>query len=177
MDLDTLLGNCGFKQYKLFDPGLIVIDPQVRVICEQNACRQYGTNHMCPPAIKGIEAWKADIASFKNGIIVTKVYPLKRSSDFKSMLAGMADFQKTLNRFKKDILAKFGDKKILLLGAGSCRICERCNYADGEPCRFPDKAFPSLEACGIDVMSLSKQAGVNYHNEKNTVTYIGAVLY
>jgi hypothetical protein len=48
---------------------------------------------------------------------------------------------------------------------------------DGEPCRFPEKAISSVEACGIDVMSLSKSAGVRYNNGKNTVTYIGAVLY
>jgi predicted metal-binding protein len=176
MGLDVLLDKYGFKQHRQFDPELIVIDPTVRAMCKQNTCGQYLKNHMCPPAIKDIEAWKKEIDEFKDGIIVTKVYGIKGSFDLKAMLNGMADFQKTLLRLKEGVLAQSPQKKILLLGAGACRFCEKCSYQDGEPCRFPDKAFPSLEACGIDVMSLSREVGVNYHNGKNTVTYIGVVL-
>jgi predicted metal-binding protein len=66
---------------------------------------------------------------------------------------------------------------MLLLGAGACMICEKCTYPDSESCRLPHKAVPSLEACGIDVMRLSRQVGVKYHNGKNTVTYFGVVLH
>jgi len=93
------------------------------------------------------------------------------------MFEGMADFQKTLVGLKKDLLDEFPEKRLLLLGAGSCSICKKCTYMEGEPCRFPEKAFPSVEACGIDVMSLSKTAGVKYNNGRNTVTYIGVILY
>lgn len=177
MGFDLPLDKYGFKQHRQFDPGLIIIDPAVRAMCKQNTCGQYGKNHMCPPAIKDIEAWKDDIDIFKNGVIVTKVYAVKSSFDLKSMLAGMADFQKTLLRLKEYVVAQFPQKKILLLGAGACRLCEKCSHRDGEPCLFPDKAFPSLEACGIDVVSLSRQLELNYHNGKNTVTYFGVVLH
>ncbi len=167
----------GFKEYKEFDPSLIRIDQAVRNLCRQNACGQYGKNHMCPPAIKDLEAWKKEILSYKNGMMVTKVYQTENSFDMKAMFEGMADFQKTLVRLKEDLLDKFPEKKFLLLGAGSCSLCKKCTYVDGEPCRFPGKAFPSVEACGIDVMSLSKTAGVKYHNGENTITYIGVILY
>jgi hypothetical protein len=34
-----------------------------------------------------------------------------------------------------------------------------------------------LEGCGIFVSKLAAQAGVNYINGANTVTYFGAVMY
>lgn len=177
MDLDFIFDGYGFKEHREFDPGLITIDPVVREMCRQNACGQYGKNHMCPPAIKDIDAWKKDIEAFKQAVIVTKVYALESSFDFKSMMDGIADFQKMLIRLKKDNAAQFPDREIFLLGAGACMICEKCSHIDDEPCRFPDKAFPSLEACGIDVMRLSREVGVKYHNGKNTVTYLGVVLF
>jgi predicted metal-binding protein len=171
------LQKYNFKEYKEFDLSLIRIDQAVRNLCRQNACGQYGKNHMCPPAIKDIKEWEKEILAYKNGIIVTKVYQTKNSFDMKGMFEGMADFQKTLVGLKKDLLGEFPEKRLLLLGAGSCSICKKCTYMEGEPCRFPEKAFPSVEACGIDVMSLSKTAGVKYNNGRNTVTYIGVILY
>ena len=63
-----------------------------------------------------------------------------------------------------------------LLGAGSCSLCEKCTYPDA-PCRFPQKAKRSMEACGIDVVSLSKSCGINYTNGANTVTYFSVIYF
>jgi len=177
MSFELHLEKYDFKEYKKFDSNLIRFDQVVRNMCRQNACGQYGKNHMCPPAIKDVKEWEKEILSYKNAMIVTKVYQTKNNFDMKSMVEGIADFQKTLVGLKEDLAEKFRGERYLLLGAGSCFICKKCTYIDGEPCRFPEKAFPSVEACGIDVMSLSKSAGVRYNNGKNTVTYIGVVLY
>ena len=177
MSSELNLEEYKFKEYKKFDLNLIRFDQVFRNMCRQNACGQYGKNHMCPPAIKDVKEWEKEILSYKNAIIVTKVYQTKNNFDMKSMFKGIVDFQKTLVGLKEDLAEKFRGEKYLLLGAGSCFICKKCTYIDSEPCRFPEKAFPSVEACGIDVMSLSKSAGVRYNNGKNTVTYIGVVLY
>ena len=171
------LEKYNFNEQKEIDVSLITVDQAVREICKQNKCGQYGTNHMCPPAIKSITDWKEEILVYQKALIVTKVYPTAGSFDLKTWLESMADFQKILLRVKRDFQKKFPEKNILLLGAGSCRLCERCTCTDGEPCRLPEEAIPSMEACGIDVMSLSKQIGIRYNNGKNKVTYIGAVLY
>ena len=177
MGLEFNLEKYNFNEHKEFDVSLITIDQAIREMCKQNVCGQYGTNHMCPPVIKSVEEWKEDIFSYKKALMVTKVYPTKGSFDLKTWLEAMADFQKILVRLKEDVLKQMPEKKILLLGAGACRLCNRCTCVDGKPCRPPEEAFPSLEACGIDVMTLSKSVGVKYNNGKNTVTYIGAVLY
>jgi predicted metal-binding protein len=65
----------------------------------------------------------------------------------------------------------------MLLGAGSCQLCPSCSYVDGEPCRRPDDMIVSLEACGINVMSLMKVNNLPYYGGKNTVTYIGGLAF
>jgi predicted metal-binding protein len=177
MSIDLHLERYGFKEYKEIDVNVIRIDQAVRDLCKQNACGQYNRNHMCPPAIKGIEEWKEKICSFKHGVLVSKVYPTAGGYDFKAWFEGIRDFQKTLVGLKEDVEARFPGKRFLLLGAGGCFMCDRCTYPEGKPCRFPEKTFPSLEACGIDVMRLSRDAGVKYNNGKNTITYIGGILF
>ena len=177
MSFTLQLEKYNITEYKPFDVRLMRIDQEVRNLCEQNKCGQYGKNHMCPPAIKGIEEWKQEIQSFQNAVIVTKVYPTKSSFDMKGMLEGATDFGKTLSNLKQDIEEQYLEKRKMILGAGPCLLCEKCTLSDNKPCRFPDKAFPAIEACGVDVMSLSKNAGVRYNNGKNTVTYLGIILY
>ena len=61
-----------------------------------------------------------------------------------------------------------------VLGAGGCNVCKKCAFP--EPCRFPEKAKTSVEACGINVVSLAKTAKINYTNGENTVTYFTLVF-
>lgn len=177
MGFELRLEKYHLTEYKTFDVNFIRFDQAFRNLCQQNVCGHYGKNHMCPPAVKDIKEWEKEIRSYNNAVIITKVYPTKDNLDRKSMLEGMVDFQKKLIGLKEDLADGFPEKRFLLLGGGACLICKKCNYPDGEPCRFPEKAFPSVEACGINVMGLSKSAGVKYSNGKNTVTYIGVVLY
>jgi predicted metal-binding protein len=45
------------------------------------------------------------------------------------------------------------------LFAGSCLLCGRggCLRTEGKPCRYPDRARTSLEACGFDVARTAKE--------------------
>lgn len=63
-----------------------------------------------------------------------------------------------------------------LLGAGGCSLCETCTYPSA-PCRHPEKMRRPMEACGIDVVNLSKIAGINYFNGADTVTYFSILFY
>ena len=60
--------------------------------------------------------------------------------------------------------------------SGGCGVCARCSKLDDEPCRFPERAIPSLEAYGVDVYRTSKNAGLAYVNGPNTVTFFGALI-
>ena len=177
MEVELQLKNYGLTEYKEFDIGLINIDQAVRDLCKQNTCGQYNRNHMCPPAIKGIEEWKEEICSYTHAVLVSKAYPTQGGLDFKAWFEGMRDFQKILVGVKEDVEARFPEQRFLFLGAGGCFLCDRCTYPEGEPCRFPEKTFPALEACGIDVVRLSRDAGVRYNNGKKTITFLGGVLF
>jgi predicted metal-binding protein len=50
-----------------------------------------------------------------------------------------------------------GYYKALLLACGPCGMCNPCPLE--HPCRFPDYARPSMEACGIDVYETARRAG------------------
>ena len=68
MNVALPLEKYGFTEYREFDINLITIDQTVRDLCKQNTCGQYNRNHMCPPAIKGIEEWKEEISSWQDAI-------------------------------------------------------------------------------------------------------------
>ena len=63
-----------------------------------------------------------------------------------------------------------------IFGGGGCNNCEDCSYPD-MPCLHPDILFTPIEACGINVMQLAKDAGFKYINGQNTVTFFGMILY
>jgi predicted metal-binding protein len=177
MDLLSEVVGRHFDNFKEISADRITLSDDVRKLCEQNKCGQYGKNWTCPPAIKSVDEFRKDFASFDTFLIVYKVYCVKSSFDWRGMMAGGTDFKDRLYDLKQEISVALPKLRFLLLGAGGCHLCERCAYMDGEPCRQPEDAMISLEACGIDVMSLMKDNGLKYYHGKNTVTFIGGILY
>ncbi|MFC1495422.1 DUF2284 domain-containing protein [Thermodesulfobacteriota bacterium] len=177
MDFSLLLKEYKFTEYKSLDPKEISIDQSVRDMCEQNSCGQYGRNYMCPPHIKSLAECEMEIHSYKNAILFTRAYPKKSSFDFEGLMAAAIDFGKTIQKLREELQEKYPDQKFLFLGAGGCPVCKECACKDDEPCRFPDQAFSSVEANGIEVLRLCKELGVKYNNGNNSVTYMGMILY
>lgn len=177
MQFEPYLQEFNFHEYAEFDTTLLTFSENIRDYCKQNTCGQFNKNHMCPPAVKDISAWEKEISTYQHAIIVTRVYPIKSSFDMRGMLECGEHFSNTLGRARKKISMDHPDRKYLFLGAGPCRVCGKCTILNGQPCRLPTEALPSIEACGIDVMSLSIKAGVKYNNGNNTVTYLGLILY
>ena len=95
------------------------------------------------------------------------------------MVEGQKDFTNRVIAVKKEIRAITEDPSpdILVLGAGSCTLCKTCSYLSEEPCRNPENAVTSVEAFGIDVMTMMAENGLKYNNGANTVTYIGGIFY
>ena len=166
-----------FENSKAIPTAKITLEDSVRKMCEQNTCGQYGKNWTCPPNIKSVDEFRQEISSFDTCLVVYQVYDVKNSFDWRGMMAGAKDFNHRLFKLKKKIDTVHPDLTFKVLGAGGCSVCERCAYLDDEPCRLPDDAIVSMEACGINVMALMKDNGLKYYNGKNTVTYIGGVLF
>lgn len=70
-----------------------------------------------------------------------------------------------------------GYYKSIAFGSGPCLICKEC---DLKHCRFPKKAVPSMEGCGIDVFATARLNGfeIDTVKEKNDIhNYFGLVLF
>ena len=69
-----------------------------------------------------------------------------------------------------------GYYKALAFGAGPCNLCKSCPE---EGCKHPDKARPSMEACGIDVFSTARNNGYPIEvvvDESSEQNYYGLLL-
>ncbi len=165
-----------FDNTKTIPFSKVAFSSEVRKLCEQNMCGNFGKSWTCPPAVESTEELHRQLLQFNQVIIVNKVYALADSFDWEGMKSGAEDFQSKILKLKKVIRKENPDFDFIALGAGRCGICDTCTYEQQLPCRNPNEAIVSVEACGIDVMDMVKEAGLSYNNGPNTVTYVGAVF-
>jgi predicted metal-binding protein len=161
----------------IIDTSKISFHEEFRKACERNACGRYDTNWMGPPAVGPIAELIGRVKRFKQGLLFQTVHQVRSSFDMKGMVAGGRIHEQVFRNLLTRIRNKYDFKEMLPLNAGCCRICDRCAYLDGESCRHPDQAVSSVEAYGIDVIAMEKEAGIPYYNGKNTVSYVGLILF
>jgi predicted metal-binding protein len=177
---ETLLEDVlklGVPRAIVVNPADIVFREEFRRACERNACGRYGTNWMGPPAVGQLNDLMARARCYKEGLLFQTVHPVSRSFDMKGMEEGGKAFDEVFRKILRCMKEKYGILDILPLGAGCCRICEKCACLDREPCRHPDDALSSLEAYGMDVMTLARETGMPYNNGPKTVTFFGLILF
>ncbi|MGD0152685.1 MAG: DUF2284 domain-containing protein [Thermacetogeniaceae bacterium] len=167
----------GATHAAMVDTSKITFHEEFRQACEKNVCRKYNTNWMGPPAIGPISELMERARKYRQGLLFQTVHQLARTFDYQGMLEGGRIHERVFRTLLEKIRAKYTFSEMLPLNAGCCSICERCAYLDQEPCRHPDLAVSSVEAYGIDVMALEKNAGIPYYNGKDTVSYVGLILF
>lgn len=150
---------------------------ELRQMCAQNHCGNYGKNWVCPPAVGPLKELKKEVLEFKQGLIFQTVHQLEDSFD----IEGMEKSQSIHSGIFRDILGMIEDNykplRVLPLNVGACDICTTCAYIDDKPCYFPEKAIASIESYGINVMALLAEMGFPYNNGPNTVSYVGYILF
>lgn len=151
----------------------IPFDRELRKSCEANRCGIFGKNWACPPLVGGIDELIAEAKTYDTAVVFQDIYKISDSFDIEGMQEA-SEQHKKLARKINDCAEK--PEGALMLGAGGCDFCERCAAQDDEPCRFPEKAFASLEAYGVYVSQLAEACGMKYINGVNSITYFGAVL-
>ncbi len=154
----------------------IETDASFRSLCEANMCGNYGRNWMCPPYAGEIGELMARLRTYSYALVYQTVSELEDSYDFEGMMEAGARHNKLMPELRKE-LEEEPLERVLHLGAGGCRVCEKCAKRDDEPCRHPELATASLETYGVNVSRLAEAAGMKYINGKDTVTYFGAVLF
>ncbi len=156
-------------------PAMVIrTDNYFRKLCETHSCGNYGNNYMCPPNAEPIDVLIQRIKRYEWVLVYQTVSALEDSYDF----SGMMEAGKRHNILAQRLWDKAESlgMKALHLGAGGCRLCEICAIKIGGPCRHPERAMSSLEVYGVDVAALAADAGMQYINGVDTVTYFGAIL-
>ena len=95
---------------------------------------------------------------------------------WKKLIKSKDDFHKMILKIE-DYTKKAGKEDVWGLIGGNCGLCENCAIQKDKPCRHPDKARMSLEAIGIDVVSLLKQQGLDNNFHQDRITWTGCSLY
>jgi len=174
MEMEQLLQHPDILEYRIMNTSEIPFSPSVREACKENRCGRYGTCWTCPPGVGEEEELKKKILRFSKAAVFTCVYPLEDSFDVEGMAEGAAETQGLLRELTDELRSE--KVNFMALGCEGCHICTKCNYP-GTACRFPERAIPSVEACGISVVDLAKQTDMKYNNGPDTVTYFCMILF
>jgi len=143
--LDWALKN-GAHDAVMVDPRTVVTAPWVRLKC-QFGCYKYGLSHCCPPYTPTHEATRLLLDTYKVAILLHKhVGP----DPFEGMKETPVDLER--------VLFLDGYYKAWAMGHGGCKRCKKCNLPS--PCAHPERARPSMEACGIDVYATARAVGL-----------------
>lgn len=152
----------GFQRATIVQAAQIITGPWVRKKC-QYGCDRYGKGLQCPPYGMKSETTREMIDSYSWGLLVEGMPP---GRDFHARLLALE---------KRAFLG--GYHKAFAFTAGHCPVCDQCPE-DGD-CRFPSKARPSMEACGIDVYETAARAEIYLQpvqEKRQYVKYIGLLM-
>ena len=173
--LFDLISQCGAYRAAALSQDQVVYNAVFREICEKNTCGGYGACYMCPPDVGPIDELIAKAKRYPHCIMYQNVYELEDSFDIEGMFEAKKAHHQVAQKIQEAVKLLLAGR-FLHLEAGGCGVCERCAKRDQLPCRFPEKALPSLEAYGIDVYNTASHAGLKYVNGQNTITYFGMLL-
>ena len=161
-----------FHEYALADTDVLKFQEGVAASCRMNYCGMYNRIWMCPPAVGNWQELEKEFRKYRRFFVFTTKHDIEDSFDIEGMGRGKDEHKLVQDRVQEALRGL----PCRILGAGGCGICKTCTYPDA-PCRFPDKTVPSMEACGINVVELSRDVGIHYINGQNTVTYFSMVFF
>ena len=142
--IEQLAISCGAKNAGWVDIHKdVVFSAMFRDLCAANSCGQYGMCHMCPPDIGDIHELIRLAQQYDRGLLYQTVGTLEDSFDIEGMLEAGKQHNACASRIRDELA---GERGLLHLSSGGCRMCERCTKRDGKPCSYPELALSSLEA-------------------------------
>ena len=172
-ELERLGLEAGFTHIGPLDRNTIRLRKEVRQMCSANSCGAYGTRWSCPPGCGTLEECQERLQQFQRGILVQTVGQLEDELDYESMMDIERQHKEHFDVLYQALRPLF--PRMLAVGAGACTRCKKCTYPDA-PCRFPDKAYASMEAYGMLVLEVCKANGMTYYYGPNTIAYTSCFL-
>lgn len=133
----------GVKEAKIVAGAEVETAPWVRLKC-QFGCDGYAQCLVCPPYTPTPEDMRKVLDSYRRALLI-------HFDPDVNVKAAVVELE-------REIFLR-GAWKALGLGAGPCYLCERCALQVGG-CRHAERARPAMEACGIDVFTTVRKAGL-----------------
>lgn len=174
VDLAMEARRCGFHTAAPMRPDTLEFLPEVRGMCASDRCRHYGKSWACPPACGDLAYWRDRCSRYGKGLLLQTVGKREDAYDYESIMETERE-NKRQTEALADRLAELR-QDFLLLAAGTCTRCGACTYPDA-PCRYPNKLFPSMEACGLLVSKVCADNGVPYYYGAQGIAFTCCVLY
>ena len=138
----------------------IPVEDAIVEMCRPPGCEGYGKSANCPPFVMTPQEARIWISHFDKAVLFKiDVEPELLFSP--GQFSPFEDIFRIASRLEHRAMES-GWKDAKGLGAGSCKpvFCPDAAcaiLADGEKCRFPDLARPSMEALGINVFKLAER--------------------
>jgi predicted metal-binding protein len=154
-----LAKKLGADEAKIIPAESVVTAEWVRLKC-QFGCGVYGQRLTCPPRSPSPERTKRMLADYSHAILV-------HGDRYTELREVIADLER--------VIFLDGHHRAFGMGAGPCKLCSECP----DFCRYPDRARPAMEACGIDVYSTVRANGFSIGVVKkrgSRTDYYGMVL-
>ncbi|MFC1962230.1 DUF2284 domain-containing protein [Chloroflexota bacterium] len=171
-----LARELGIDEIRELPPGLLVPEERIREFCRENRCGSFQGNYMCPPRVGSLPEIRARLRAYSRGILLQYAQPVDVQHDHDAVRRTKVAFHRKVLHLE-DLLKEAGSTNVWGLIGGSCDLCQACAARLEQPCPYPDQARTSLEALGIDVLSLLDGLGLDNHFHPRQIRWTGALLY
>ena len=175
-DLTLFAGRLTINGVCEFDPRELVPEERIRVFCVEDKCGNYNKNYMCPPHVGSITETRKRLLNYQRGVLFQYSQSCNVKENHKRVEETKLDFHRKILELE-DFMKARGIGELWGLIGGSCALCEKCYAQLEKPCPYPEKARPSLESLGIDLISLLRRLGLDTKFHSNKITWTGCILF
>lgn len=141
----------------------IKVEDHLADLCREPRCENYGLSSSCPPHVAGPAGFRRMLSDFRTAIVIKLEVPASiLLSDERSEV--MALLHEIAAEVEQAAVA-MGYPRSKAFAGGSCKKIFCAEHPDcrvvgqGEACRNPHRARPSMSGFGIDVSKLMRAAG------------------
>lgn len=173
-ELLELVKKYEFSQWGVLETRNLEFRTEVRDMCAANLCNMYGKTWQCPPGCGELETIRENAKSYEKGLVLQMTGQMEDDYDVDTIMETEESLKAKLYALVAEL--KLKGIEVLPMSAGACTLCEKCTYPEA-PCRFPEKAYPSMEAYGLVVGDCCTQAGIKYYYGPKTITFSACVLF
>ncbi len=155
----------------------IIVRPEYRIFCEENACGNYGRNYSCPPASGTVTEMKERMMKFHHALVLSNSYYVENALDKKEAASLKKKHNQKIRSLIKSLRQENALDEYLLILGGPCTLCESCKMPEGKSCPFESERASCLSAYCIDVNALAHSCGMEISWSTDQISYFSLLLY